>query len=135
MSAYLDTLTAKFAGAFATSAFRDNRRVIVSSEKAHEVLFALLKCLKEECGFDMLAELGGVDYLNYPDAARPLRRRLRAGEHDDRRAAVREDVRERAGPGAAVGLRLVEGRRLDGARSLRHVRHRVRRAIRTCAAS
>ena len=28
----------------------------------------LLKCLKDECGFDMLAELGGVDYLQLPDA-------------------------------------------------------------------
>jgi NADH-quinone oxidoreductase subunit C len=69
MPNYLDTLNQKFPGAFATSEFRDNRRVIVSAEKAPQVLFALLQCLKEECGFDMLAELGGIDYLNYPDAA------------------------------------------------------------------
>jgi NADH-quinone oxidoreductase subunit C len=68
MPAYLDTLNAKFAGGFTTSAFRDNQRVIVSAEKAPDVLFPLLKCLKEECGFDMLAELGGIDYLNYPGA-------------------------------------------------------------------
>ncbi|HVL12202.1 MAG TPA: NADH-quinone oxidoreductase subunit C, partial [Gemmata sp.] len=65
---YLDTLNAKFAGAFTTSAFRDNHRVLVSADKAPEVLFPLLKCLKEECGFDMLADLGGIDYLNYPNA-------------------------------------------------------------------
>src|SRR5438067_12925288 len=69
MPLYLDVLTKKFAGAFTTSAFRDNRRVVVSAEKAPAVLFPLLKCLKEECGFDMLAELGGIDYLNYPNAA------------------------------------------------------------------
>jgi NADH-quinone oxidoreductase subunit C len=68
MASYLDTLNAKFPGAFTTSAFRDNRRVIVSAEQAPAVLFPLLKCLKEECGFDYLAELGGIDYLNYPDA-------------------------------------------------------------------
>jgi NADH-quinone oxidoreductase subunit C len=68
MPAYLDTLNAKFPGAFTTSEFRDNMRVIVSAEKAPDVLFPLLKCLKEECGFDMLAELGGIDYLNYPGA-------------------------------------------------------------------
>lgn len=68
MSTYLDKLNAKFAGGFTTSAFRDNKRVHVSAEKAATVLFPLLKCLKEECGFDMLAELGGIDYLNYPNA-------------------------------------------------------------------
>src|SRR5581483_3132675 len=68
MPPYLDTLNAKFPGAFATSAFRDNQRVIVPADKAPAVLFPLLKCLKDECGFDMLAELGGIDYLNYPNA-------------------------------------------------------------------
>ncbi len=68
MPAYLDALNAKFAGGFTTAAFRDNQRVIVSAENVPDVLFPLLKCLKEECGFDMLAELGGIDYLNYPEA-------------------------------------------------------------------
>jgi NADH-quinone oxidoreductase subunit C len=68
MPAYLDTLSAKFPGAFATSEFRDNRRVLVSAEKAGGVLVPLLRCLKDECGFDFLADLGGVDYLNYPGA-------------------------------------------------------------------
>ena len=65
---YLDTLNAKFPGAFTTSSFRDNFRVVLDAEKAPAVLFDLLKCLKDECGFDYLAELGGIDYLNYPDA-------------------------------------------------------------------
>ena len=42
--------------------------VIVAAEKAPTVLFALLKCLKDECGFDFLADLGGIDYLHYPNA-------------------------------------------------------------------
>ena len=33
------------------------------------VLFDLLKCLKDECGFDFLADVAGIDYLNYPGAA------------------------------------------------------------------
>jgi NADH-quinone oxidoreductase subunit C len=68
MPSYLDVLNAKFPGAFTTSAFRDNQRVMISAHKAFEIIFPLLKCLKEECGFEMLAELGGIDYLNYPNA-------------------------------------------------------------------
>jgi NADH-quinone oxidoreductase subunit C len=68
MPTYLNTLNSKFAGTFTTSAFRDNQRVAVSAENAHSVLLPLLKCLKEEGGFDMLFELGGIDYLNYPNA-------------------------------------------------------------------
>ena len=63
MPAYLDTLNSKFPGAFTTSEFRDNKRILVSAE-----LFNLLKCLKDDCGFDMLADLAGIDYLNYPNA-------------------------------------------------------------------
>ncbi len=66
--ATLDKLQAKFPGAFTTSSFRDNVRVLVNAAKAPTVLFLLLKFLKEECGFDMLTELGGIDYLNYPNA-------------------------------------------------------------------
>ena len=51
---YEDVLRAKLgADSFTTSQFRDNRRVIVKS--AH--VFAVLKCLREECGFDMLFEM------------------------------------------------------------------------------
>src|ERR1700694_1457090 len=49
---------------FTTSEFRDNRRIIVAPQR----LYAILECLKEACGFDMLAELTAVDYLYYPNA-------------------------------------------------------------------
>src|SRR5260370_13437175 len=62
--ATLAKLKAKFGDGFATSEFRDNFRVTVAPDK----LFELLKCLKEDCGFDMLAELTAVDYLHYPNA-------------------------------------------------------------------
>lgn len=52
------------ADGFSASVFRDNRRVIVAPQR----LFAVLQCLKQECGFDMLADLTAVDYLHYPDA-------------------------------------------------------------------
>jgi NADH-quinone oxidoreductase subunit C len=63
--AFEDTLKQRFGpDSYKTSQFRDNRRVIVTPQR----LFDFLKCLKEECGFDMLAELTAVDYLNYADA-------------------------------------------------------------------
>ncbi|MBX9581962.1 MAG: NADH-quinone oxidoreductase subunit C [Gemmataceae bacterium] len=68
MPATLATLDAKFPGAFATSAFRDNTRVEVAADKAPAVLFDLLKCLKDDRGFDFLADIAGIDYLNYPNA-------------------------------------------------------------------
>ncbi len=49
---------------FTTSEFRDNKRIIVPAESVRDVL----EFLKEECGFDMLAELTAVDYLRYPGA-------------------------------------------------------------------
>ena len=49
---------------FTTSEFRDNRRIHSPASR----LFDILKCLKEEAGFDQLAELGAADYLNYPGA-------------------------------------------------------------------
>ena len=52
------------ADGFTTSEFRDNRRVHVGPDR----LYALLKCLKEDCDFDLLAELSAADYLRYPDA-------------------------------------------------------------------
>ena len=62
---YLDTLSAKLgAGAFQTSEFRGDRRVLVDAGKAYEVLATL----KNECGFDMLVDVVGIDYLEYPDA-------------------------------------------------------------------
>jgi NADH-quinone oxidoreductase subunit C len=68
MPAYLDVLGAKFPGALTTSEFRDNRRVVLAADKAPAVLYDLLKCLKDECGFDYLCDVAGIDYLSYPDA-------------------------------------------------------------------
>ena len=52
------------ADSFATSEFRDNRRVIVKAEKTHQ----FLAYLKDVLGFDMLFELTAADYLKYPNA-------------------------------------------------------------------
>jgi NADH-quinone oxidoreductase subunit C len=62
--ATLTKLKAKFGDDVITSQFRDNLRVMVSPDK----LFDLLSCLKQKCGFDMLADLTAVDYLHYPNA-------------------------------------------------------------------
>jgi NADH-quinone oxidoreductase subunit C len=65
MSSYLDTLKAHLGEeAVTTSEFRDNKRLHVPAE----ILFGAMKILKEQCGFDMLAEVAGVDYLTYPNA-------------------------------------------------------------------
>jgi NADH-quinone oxidoreductase subunit C len=65
MSATLDTLARRFGvEAFTTSQFRDNVRVHFAPARLIEFMTAL----KQECGFDMLAELTAVDYLHYPDA-------------------------------------------------------------------
>jgi NADH-quinone oxidoreductase subunit C len=44
--------------------FRDNKRLVVPAEK----VLAVLTSLKEQFGFDFLADLAGIDYLGYPDA-------------------------------------------------------------------
>jgi NADH-quinone oxidoreductase subunit C len=54
------------AGAFDTARFRDNLRLFVPRER----LLELLRALKEQAGFALLAELGGVDYLGYPGPVR-----------------------------------------------------------------
>ena len=54
-------------GVFATSRFRDNLRLFAPPSRVYE----LLSVLKTRCGFDMLAELGGTDYLGYPGRTRP----------------------------------------------------------------
>jgi NADH-quinone oxidoreductase subunit C len=65
MRPYLDTLKQHYGeAAIRAETFRDNHRVIVPAE----TVFPVLACLKDECGFDMLAELCGIDYLHYPDA-------------------------------------------------------------------
>jgi NADH-quinone oxidoreductase subunit C len=58
-------LTARFgAENLTTSEFRDNRRIHIAPQRVFEVLCYL----KEEAGFNQLAELGAADYLNYPGA-------------------------------------------------------------------
>ena len=53
--AICNLLKERFGTSFATSEFRDNHRVHVPSEHVFEVL----KCLKEQAGFDQLANLAG----------------------------------------------------------------------------
>jgi NADH-quinone oxidoreductase subunit C len=57
------SLRQKFGDTFTTSEFRDNFRVIVDAARTYDVLTAL-----KADGFDALSELGGADYLHYPDA-------------------------------------------------------------------
>jgi len=64
MSDAIEKLTAAFGDAIGTSDFRDNKRVTVPTENVYDAL----KLLKEQGGFDMLCDLGGIDYLGYPDA-------------------------------------------------------------------
>ncbi len=63
MSTATDKLKAAFGDAVGTSEFRDNKRVTVPAEK----LFDAMKLLKQS-GFDFLSDVGGIDYLGYPDA-------------------------------------------------------------------
>lgn len=61
----IELLTKRFgAESFTTTKFRDNQRVHIAAER----LFAFMKVLKTDGGFDMLAELTAVDYLHYPNA-------------------------------------------------------------------
>ena len=56
------------AGAVAVTQFRDNRRLVVAADHAEAGLYPLLESLKTSHGFDMLCDVAGIDYLNYPDA-------------------------------------------------------------------
>ena len=69
MPADLDELARRFPGSFTTSSFRDNDRVVLSADQSAAVLLDLLRCLKHDCGFDFLADIAGIDYLNYPNAS------------------------------------------------------------------
>ncbi|HYT89785.1 MAG TPA: NADH-quinone oxidoreductase subunit C [Gemmataceae bacterium] len=66
MAATYETVLQERFGAdsFTTATFRDNRRIIVKPDR----VYAFLECLKNVCGFDMLAEMTAVDYLKYPEA-------------------------------------------------------------------
>ena len=60
-----DALKSKFPDdGLAFSQFRDNRRVVVPAAK----LLPVLSLLKSDLGFDMLAEITAVDYLEYEGA-------------------------------------------------------------------
>ena len=60
-----DALKSKFPDdGLAFSQFRDNRRVVVPAAK----LLPILSLLKNDLGFDMLAEITAVDYLEYEGA-------------------------------------------------------------------
>jgi NADH-quinone oxidoreductase subunit C len=60
-----DQMKARFGEeTYSTSEFRDNFRIQVGPEK----VYAVLEFLKTSCGFDLLSELGGADYLHYPGA-------------------------------------------------------------------
>jgi NADH-quinone oxidoreductase subunit C len=60
----LRTLHDLFGYDITESTLRDNRRFVIPSAKVYFVLEHLWR----EQGFDMLAELTAVDYLEYPDA-------------------------------------------------------------------
>jgi NADH-quinone oxidoreductase subunit C len=53
-------------GVFSSARFRDNLRLFVTAARLRDVL----DTLKSRCGFAMLAELGGTDYLGYPGRTR-----------------------------------------------------------------
>src|SRR6185312_12863010 len=53
-------------GVFGASRFRDNLRLFVPPAR----LLDVLQTLKTECGFALLSELGGTDYLGYPGRTR-----------------------------------------------------------------
>ena len=48
----------------AVSEFKGNTRIVIPAEKIE----AVLRGFKETLGFDMLCDLAGIDYLNYPEA-------------------------------------------------------------------
>lgn len=66
MSEKLEAVIAKKLGdvAITVSEFRGQKRLVVPSDRVHDVL----ECLKNDAGFGMLVDITAVDYLNYPDA-------------------------------------------------------------------
>lgn len=58
-------IQSRFGPELTESTFRDNRRIVVPSEK----LYDLLEYLRQEQQFDTLMDLSAVDYLEYPGAA------------------------------------------------------------------
>jgi NADH-quinone oxidoreductase subunit C len=65
----LELMTSRFPGGkFSSAEFLDNKRLLLPAENAEANLYDVLKTLKTEGGFDMLCDIGGIDYLNYPNA-------------------------------------------------------------------
>ncbi|HEX3152908.1 MAG TPA: NADH-quinone oxidoreductase subunit C [Gemmataceae bacterium] len=56
-------LAEKFGDAVKRSAFRDNVRYIVATDRLIDVMTVL-----KSAGFDYLSDIAGIDYLHYPDA-------------------------------------------------------------------
>jgi len=63
----LKTLASIFGdGVFSAIRFRDNLRLYVPASR----LIDLLKALRDRCGYALLSEVGGTDYLGYPGRTR-----------------------------------------------------------------
>ncbi len=63
MQPAIEELFAKILGSAPTvETFRDNTRVLIPAEKLIETLTEL-----KSTGFNMLCDLAGIDYLNYPE--------------------------------------------------------------------
>lgn len=60
---YSTLLKEHFADEFPITVFRDNQRIGVPADR----VYAVLECLKAN-GCDMLVDIAGIDYLNYPGA-------------------------------------------------------------------
>lgn len=61
---YPTLLQDRFGARLAFSEYRGDRRVVTSAAD----VYVVLQTLKQDAGFDMLADLTAVDYLHYPDA-------------------------------------------------------------------
>ena len=85
-------------------------------------MYLVLEFLWRERGFDMLVELTAVDYLEYPKATDRFGVMYVLVNTMTGERVIVKTHSESAGAGVAVGLSAVAVGRLDGARSLRHVR-------------
>ena len=126
----IERLQTAFPG-LAASEFRGQTRVVVPAESLREVL----KTLKEECGFDLLADITCVDYLHYRDAKDRFGLVYVLANTETSGRIVVRTLRERPGADRAVGRRAVGGGELVGAGGVGHVRHPLCRAPRPAADS
>lgn len=58
----------KYQGKYTPYTHLNDQYVSLTASESAEVLYDLLKSLKEEAGYDYLCDIAGVDYLTYPDA-------------------------------------------------------------------